>query len=85
MGHAAWLGLLSRQRSRRVWRAGAVCTNDEALAAAIAKLKDHRAHEQITGTTKLGYGERLDGLQAAILGARRHLESWNAARRQHAA
>ncbi|WP_350341653.1 hypothetical protein [Candidatus Flexifilum breve] len=48
-------------------------------------MKDHRAHEQITGTTKLGYGERLDGLQAAILGARRHLESWNAARRQHAA
>ncbi|MBE2268246.1 MAG: DegT/DnrJ/EryC1/StrS family aminotransferase [Anaerolinea sp.] len=65
--------------------AGAVCTNDEALANRIAKLKDHGraskyAHDE------LGYGERLDALQAAILGAKLpHLDDWNAARRRHAA
>jgi dTDP-4-amino-4,6-dideoxygalactose transaminase len=63
---------------------GAVCTNDDVLADKIAKLKDHGR------TTKyehdeIGYGERLDGLQAAILGAKLpHLDGWNAARHRHA-
>ena len=60
-------------------------TNDEALATMIAKLKDHGRMSKYEHD-ELGYGERLDGLQAAILGAKLpHLESWNAARRQHAA
>ena len=65
--------------------AGAVCTNDDALADLIAKLRDHGR------TTKyehdvIGYGERLDALQAAILGVKLpHLADWNAARREHAA
>ncbi|MDZ4768232.1 MAG: DegT/DnrJ/EryC1/StrS family aminotransferase [Chloroflexota bacterium] len=64
---------------------GAVCTNDEAIADAIAKRRDHGriskyAHDEI------GYGERLDALQAAILGAKLpHLNGWNDARRHHAA
>lgn len=64
---------------------GAICSNDEALADRIAKMRDHGrtskyAHDEI------GYGERLDGLQAAILGAKLpHLNDWNAARRHHAA
>lgn len=65
--------------------AGAICTNDEALANKIAKLRDHGriskyAHDEI------GYGERLDSLQAAILGAKLpHLQDWNDARRRIAA
>lgn len=64
---------------------GAVCTNDEALANEIARLRDHgRASKYVHDV--IGYGERLDGLQAAILGAKLpHLENWNAARRRHAA
>ncbi|MBL8132376.1 MAG: DegT/DnrJ/EryC1/StrS family aminotransferase [Anaerolineae bacterium] len=64
---------------------GAVCTNDAALADKIAKLRDHGrtskyAHDEI------GYGERLDSLQAAILGAKLpHLDAWNAGRRAVAA
>lgn len=64
---------------------GAVCTNDDVLADKIAKLRDHGR------TTKyehdeIGYGERLDGIQAAILGAKLpHLNDWNAARHRHAA
>ncbi len=65
--------------------AGAVCTNDPALADQIAQLRDHGR------TTKyehdvIGYGERLDALQAAILGVKlRHLAGWTAARQAHAA
>jgi dTDP-4-amino-4,6-dideoxygalactose transaminase len=63
---------------------GAICTNDEVLAQKIMKSRDHGR------TTKyehdeIGYGERLDGLQAAILGAKLpHLNDWNAARHRHA-
>ncbi|MFN8564700.1 MAG: DegT/DnrJ/EryC1/StrS family aminotransferase [Anaerolineae bacterium] len=63
---------------------GAICTNDPVLADKMAKLRDHGR------TTKyehdeIGYGERLDSLQAAILGAKLpHLNGWNDARRHHA-
>ena len=64
--------------------AGAVSGNDETLLARVRKLRDHGR------TTKyehdeLGFGERIDALQAAILGAKLpHLESWTEARRAHA-
>jgi dTDP-4-amino-4,6-dideoxygalactose transaminase len=64
---------------------GAVCTNDDALANEIARLRDHgRASKYVHDV--IGYGERLDGLQAAVLGVKLpHLNNWNAARRRHAA
>ena len=58
--------------------------NDETLLAKVRKLRDHGRsskyeHEMI------GYGERLDALQAAVLGAKLpHLEAWTEARRAHA-
>lgn len=63
---------------------GAVVTNDEQLADKVRLLRNHGR------TTKyehlqLGYGYRLDALQAAILGAKLpHLEAWTEARRDHA-
>ncbi len=64
---------------------GAVCTNDEALANEIAKLRDHGRTSKYDHD-EIGYGERLDGLQAAMLGAKLpHLDGWNDARRSHAA
>ncbi|MBK8024708.1 MAG: DegT/DnrJ/EryC1/StrS family aminotransferase [Chloroflexi bacterium] len=64
--------------------AGAVCTNDDALADQIAKLRDHGRTSKYAHDV-IGYGERLDRLQAAILGAKLpHLDGWNAARRERA-
>jgi dTDP-4-amino-4,6-dideoxygalactose transaminase len=64
--------------------AGAVTGNDAALLEKVRKLRDHGRltkyeHDEI------GFGERLDALQAAVLRAKLpHLEAWTAARRAHA-
>jgi len=64
---------------------GAVCTHDSALAERIAKLRDHGRTSKYEHDV-VGYGERLDALQAAILAAKLpHLDAWNEARRRHAA
>src|SRR4051812_10557620 len=64
---------------------GAVCTNDERVAEQARRWRnlgqlgkgDHAV---------LGYNERLDGLQAALLRAKLpHLDGWNEARRARAA
>ncbi len=63
---------------------GAICTDDEWLAARVRRLRNlgqQRKGEHL----ELGYNERLDGLQAALLRVKLpHLDGWNAARRQHA-
>jgi dTDP-4-amino-4,6-dideoxygalactose transaminase len=61
--------------------AGAVVTDDEALAASVRALREHgqrRKHEH----ELVGYTARLDAIQAAVL-ARKvpHLDAWNEARR----
>jgi len=63
---------------------GMVVTGDAGIAARVRMLRDHGrrakyAHEVI------GYGERLDALQAAVLGVKlHHLDAWNAARQRAA-
>jgi dTDP-4-amino-4,6-dideoxygalactose transaminase len=62
--------------------AGAVATNDDDLAARVASLRDHGrishyAHQEC------GYNARLDSIQAAVLRAKlKHLDRWNARRRE---
>lgn len=64
--------------------AGAVTGNDESLLARVRKLRDHGRTSKYEHD-EIGFGERLDGLQAAILAAKLpHLESWTEARRGHA-
>jgi len=63
---------------------GAVVTNNPDLAARVRALRDHgRSSKYIH--EELGWGLRLDALQAAILSAKLpHLDAWNAARRERA-
>jgi dTDP-4-amino-4,6-dideoxygalactose transaminase len=62
--------------------AGAVTTDDEDLAARVARLRDHgRIAKYEHG--EIGYSERLDALQAAVLGVKLALlEAGNDARRR---
>jgi dTDP-4-amino-4,6-dideoxygalactose transaminase len=64
--------------------AGAICTSDSSLAdraRALRNLGQRRKGEHILP----GYNERLDGVQAALLGVKlAHLEGWNERRRAHA-
>ncbi len=64
--------------------AGAVTGNDTALLAKVRKLRDHGRVTKYEHD-ELGFGERMDALQAAILSAKLpYLEAWTEARRAHA-
>ena len=64
---------------------GAITTNDEVIAARMRILRDHAQSERYRHE-EIGFNYRMDGLQGAVLGVKlRHLEAWNAARRQAAA
>jgi dTDP-4-amino-4,6-dideoxygalactose transaminase len=64
---------------------GAVCTDDALLAARLRRLRN--LGQRGKGEhMELGYNERLDGLQAALLSVKlRHLDRWTEARRACAA
>lgn len=64
--------------------AGAVCTNNAQVAGAVAKLRNHGRSNKYEHEM-LGYGERMDSLQSAILRVKlAHLDKWNEKRRKHA-
>ncbi len=64
---------------------GAVTTNDDHLAARVRSLRDHGRTTKYEHA-ELGYGHRIDGIQAAILSAKLpHLDEWNAGRQRLAA
>lgn len=64
--------------------AGAVTGNDLDLLARIRLLRDHGRTTKYEHVA-VGYAERMDALQAAILAAKLpHLDAWTEARRRHA-
>jgi len=64
--------------------AGAVVTDDEQIASRIRRLRDH-AQASRHNHVEIGYNTRMEGIQGAVLEVKlRHLDAWNAARRQHA-
>ena len=64
--------------------AGAVTGNDESLLAKVRKLRDHGRTSKYEHD-EIGFGQRLDALQAAILATKlSHLEEWTEVRRAHA-
>jgi dTDP-4-amino-4,6-dideoxygalactose transaminase len=65
--------------------AGAVTTNSAEIAERIRMLRDHGRRDKYEHLIE-GFGNRLDALQAAVLGAKLpHLASWNARRAELAA
>jgi dTDP-4-amino-4,6-dideoxygalactose transaminase len=63
---------------------GAVCTDDEMVATRLRRLR-HLGQKAKGDHVELGYNERLDALQAAMLREKLpHLDGWNHARREHA-
>ncbi len=85
LGHSACFSFYPSKNLGCYGDGGAVVTDDPKIAEAVAKLRNHGR------TTKyehdeLGYGHRLDGIQAAILRAKLpYLDQWNAQRRERAA
>ncbi|HUL00707.1 MAG TPA: DegT/DnrJ/EryC1/StrS family aminotransferase [Nitrospirota bacterium] len=64
--------------------AGAIVTNDEALAKNARMFANHGRVDKYDHEME-GINSRLDGLQAAILGVKlKHLDAWSAARRMNA-
>ena len=84
IGHLACFSFYPGKNLGAYGDAGAVTSDNEELLARVRKLRDHgRAtkyeHDEI------GFGERIDALQAAILAAKLpHLEAWTEARHAHA-
>jgi len=65
--------------------AGMIVTDDQELARWCAMMADHGRTEKYTHS-HIGYGKRMDTLQAAVLRVKlRHLEDWTRARREAAA
>ncbi|MDO8521792.1 MAG: DegT/DnrJ/EryC1/StrS family aminotransferase [bacterium] len=57
--------------------AGAIVTNDKALAERVGKLRSHGEKEKYSHEM-VGYNMRMDGIQAAVLSVKlRYLDAWN--------
>jgi dTDP-4-amino-4,6-dideoxygalactose transaminase len=64
--------------------AGAVVTNDDRIALAVRRLRNHGGTEKYQHAL-VGYNSRLDTVQAAVLRIKlKHLDTWNQMRRANA-
>ncbi len=82
VGHAAAFSFYPGKNLGACGEAGAITTNDEAIANRARMLRDHgqarKYHHDIEG-----YNGRLDAIQAGILRAKLpHLSAWNVERRE---
>lgn len=85
LGDAAAFSFYPSKNLGALGDGGAICTSDEVLAGRLRRLRNlgQRAKGE---HVDIGYNERLDGLQAALLRVKlAHLDEWNAARLRHAA
>jgi len=84
MGRAAAFSFYPGKNLGSCGEAGAVTTNDGALAADVRMIRDHGQAKKYYHNIE-GYNGRLDAIQAAILTVKlRHLAKWNETRRERA-
>ncbi len=84
LGHAAAFSFYPAKNLGAYGDGGIVVTNDGQVAQSIRRLRNYGQDERYHHILR-GYNRRLDTLQAAVLRVKlRHLETWNAIRRQHA-
>jgi dTDP-4-amino-4,6-dideoxygalactose transaminase len=85
LGHAAAFSFYPAKNLGAFGDGGLVTTNDDKVAEAIRMLRNYGQHEKYVHEVQ-GFNRRLDTLQAAILRVKlKHLDTWNTARRRHAA
>jgi dTDP-4-amino-4,6-dideoxygalactose transaminase len=85
MGRAAAFSFYPGKNLGACGEAGAVTTNDPAIAGAIKMLRDHGQEKKYYHDVE-GYNGRLDAMQAGFLHVKLpHLAKWNAERRELAA
>jgi dTDP-3-amino-3,4,6-trideoxy-alpha-D-glucose transaminase len=84
LGVAAAVSVYPSENLGALGDGGAVCTDDDALAARVRRLRN--LGQKAKGEhVEVGYNERLDALQAALLRVKLpRLDDWNEARRRHA-
>jgi dTDP-4-amino-4,6-dideoxygalactose transaminase len=84
MGRAAAFSFYPGKNLGACGEAGAVTTNDEALAEKVRMLRDHGQVRKYYHDI-VGYNGRLDAIQAGILRTKlKHLPDWNRKRRENA-
>jgi dTDP-4-amino-4,6-dideoxygalactose transaminase len=85
LGTAAAFSFYPSKNLGALGDAGAICTDDDHLAATARRLRDlGRGGDSVHALP--GYNERLDGLQAALLTVKlAHIDEWTAQRRAIAA
>jgi dTDP-4-amino-4,6-dideoxygalactose transaminase len=85
MGRAAAFSFYPGKNLGACGEAGAVTTNDPAIAAAVKMLRDHGQEKKYYHDVE-GYNGRLDAMQAGFLHVKlTYLAKWNAERRELAA
>jgi dTDP-4-amino-4,6-dideoxygalactose transaminase len=81
IGHIGCFSFFPTKNLGACGDAGAVTTNDAAIAAKIRMLRDHGQRQRYI-YEEIGVNSRLDAVQAAILQVKlRYLDTWNAQRR----
>lgn len=84
LGHAAATSFYPGKNLGAYGDAGAVLTNSADLAARMRMIRDHGSPRKYEHEV-FGFNSRMDTLQAVVLSAKlRHLDAWNATRRQAA-
>lgn len=81
-GHAATFSFYPGKNLGALGDAGAIVTSDESLANRVRMIRDHGRVDKYRHEL-IGRNSRMDGIQAAVLGAKlKRLDDWNARRRE---